>query len=77
MKFINLSSLALVIFGALNWGAVSWFGQDAVSAVLGDDSLPARMVFLLIALAGLWQLFPFWFALRLGERRAEADCVPD
>lgn len=48
-------SLILVIIGALNWGSVGLFQFDLVSwAFGGQDSLISRIVYTLVALAGLW-----------------------
>lgn len=45
----------LVIIGALNWGGVGLFRFDLVSWVFGgQDALWARLVYGLVALAGLW-----------------------
>lgn len=45
----------LVIIGALNWGGVGLFRFDFVSWVFGgQDALWARLVYGLVALAGLW-----------------------
>ncbi len=45
----------LVIIGALNWGAVGLAQFDLVSWIFGgQDSLWARIVYTVVALAGLW-----------------------
>lgn len=35
MKFINISTLILVVVGGLNWGLVGLFGFDLVAAIFG------------------------------------------
>ncbi|MDR2504616.1 MAG: DUF378 domain-containing protein [Oscillospiraceae bacterium] len=48
-------SLLLVILGAINWGLVSVFQFDVVSYIFGGQSAVAsRIVYGLIALAGIW-----------------------
>jgi len=48
-------ALILVIVGALNWGSVGLFQFDLVSwAFGGQDALVSRIVYTLIALAGIW-----------------------
>jgi len=48
-------SLILVIIGALNWGSVGLFQFDLVSWLFGgQDALVSRIVYTLVALAGLW-----------------------
>ena len=48
-------SLLLVILGAINWGLVSVFRFDLVSYVFGGQgAVASRIVYGLIALAGLW-----------------------
>ena len=48
-------ALALVIVGALNWGGIGLFGFDTVAFLFGGQlSLLARIVYALVALAGLW-----------------------
>lgn len=59
MKFVNYCSnrLAyfLVIIGALNWLSIGVLQFDVIAAVFGGPaSLFARIVYLLIGLAGLW-----------------------
>ncbi len=45
----------LVIIGALNWGAVGLAQFDLVSWICGgQDSLWARIIYTVVALAGLW-----------------------
>ena len=48
-------SLLLVIIGALNWGSVGLFRFDLVAWVFGSQTaLGSRIVYTVIALAGLW-----------------------
>ncbi len=47
--------LALVIIGALNWGLVGIFQFDVVAwAFGGTDAIVSRIIYTVIALAGIW-----------------------
>lgn len=48
-------SLILVVIGALNWGSIGLFQFDIVGWLFGgQDSIVSRIVFTLVALAGIW-----------------------
>lgn len=48
-------SLILVIVGALNWGSIGLFQFDIVGWICGgQDSIVARIIFTLVAIAGIW-----------------------
>lgn len=48
-------SLLLVIIGALNWGSIGLFQFDLVAWIFGgQDALFSRIIYTLVALAGLW-----------------------
>ena len=48
-------ALILVIVGALNWGGIGLFGFDTVAFLFGGQlALLSRIVYTLVALAGLW-----------------------
>ena len=47
---------ALVIIGALNWGAVGFFQVDIVAKILGDMTLASRVVYGLVGVSGLVKL---------------------
>ncbi len=52
---IDRISLILVIIGALNWGSIGLFQFDLVAwAFGGQDALVSRIVYTLVALAGVW-----------------------
>ena len=52
---MNKVSLLLVIIGALNWGSIGLFGFDIVSWLFGGaGALMSRIIFTLVALAGVW-----------------------
>lgn len=52
---IDKIALILVIIGALNWGGIGIFGFDTVAWLFGGtDALISRIVYTLVALAGLW-----------------------
>ena len=53
--FLDRIALLLVIVGAVNWGSVGLFQFDLVSWIFGgQDALVRRIVYTVIALAGLW-----------------------
>jgi len=63
-------ALALVIIGAVNWGLVGLFQFDLVAALFGEGSVPARIIYVLVGVAGLWCLsLLFRGARRAGEPR--------
>lgn len=52
---IDKIALLLVIVGALNWGAVGLFTFDAVAWISGGaTSILARIIYIAVALAGVW-----------------------
>ncbi len=62
-------SLILIIVGALNWGSVGLFRFDLVAWLCGGaDSVVARIIYTVIALAGIWCI-----SLLFRPREAEYD----
>lgn len=50
-------ALALVIIGALNWGAIGIFGVDVIGSLFGGQlSIVSRIIYTLVGLAGLWSI---------------------
>lgn len=72
MKAINLTTLCLIIIGGVNWLLVGLFGFDLVAAIFGGQlSVLSRLVYILVGLSALWQLYPFVRAMQRGEVHAE------
>lgn len=48
-------ALVLTIIGALNWGSIGLFRFDLVAWITGgQNSIVARIVYTVVALAGIW-----------------------
>ena len=60
MKPLDLLALVLVIVGALNWGLVGLFAFDLVATItgaeFGETNMLSTIIYVLVALAGLWTL---------------------
>lgn len=52
---IDRLALILVIIGALNWGSIGIFQFDAVAWAFGGQyTAVSRIIYTLVALAGIW-----------------------
>lgn len=61
---IDRIALILVIIGALVWGGVGLFGVDVVAMLFGGQaSIISRIIYSLVAIAGLWSI-SFFFKRR-------------
>ncbi len=50
-------ALILVVIGAINWGAIGLFQFDLVAWIFGgQDAIISRIIYTLVALAGIWCL---------------------
>ncbi len=54
MMIANKIALALSIVGSLNWGLVGLFGFDLVAFITGGFTVLARIIYILVAVAGIW-----------------------
>ena len=55
MMIMDRIALILVVIGALNWGSIGLFQFDLVAAIGGgSSSLLSRIIYTVVALAGLW-----------------------
>lgn len=53
--WLDRIALLLVIVGALNWGSIGLFQFDLVAWIGGGmDGLIARVIYTLVAIAGVW-----------------------
>lgn len=57
MKELDWVANIFVIFGALNWGLVGAFNLDLVKTILGTSPALVQLLYVLIGLAGLYQLY--------------------
>ncbi|MDB5370536.1 MAG: conserved rane protein [Roseomonas sp.] len=58
MRAINVITLILVIIGGINWGLVGLFQFDLVAAIFGPNTALSRIVYTLVGLSALWQIYP-------------------
>lgn len=56
MKLLNNIVLTLVIIGALNWLLVGVFNFNLVSAIFGDMTFLARLIYILVGISGIWSI---------------------
>ncbi|MFD1983902.1 DUF378 domain-containing protein [Mesorhizobium newzealandense] len=70
MRIMNLATLALIILGGLNFLSMGVTGYDVIGTALGGAML-ARLAYLVIGLAAIWQLMPGFQSLTVGEVDAE------
>ena len=69
MKQLDLIAAILVVIGAINWGLVGLVQVDLVSLVFGTTIL-TRLVFILVGLAGLYQIVQWSGLLTHGHHPA-------
>lgn len=63
-------ALILVIIGAVNWGSIGLFGFDLVGALFGGQlSVMSRIIFTIVAVAGLWSITFFFRDDMLGKAK--------
>ena len=64
-------ALILTIIGALNWGAIGLFRFDAVAWLFGgQDALFSRLIYTVVALAGIWCISLLFRDHGVAEERA-------
>lgn len=57
MNGLDWLAAILVIIGGLNWGLVGLFDFDLVSAIFGDMSTLSRIIYVLVGLGALWNIY--------------------
>jgi uncharacterized membrane protein YuzA (DUF378 family) len=60
MKGLDIISLILVIIGAIVWGLIGLFNWNLITAIFGDGTVITRIIYIIVGLAGLWQLMPLF-----------------
>ncbi|MDA1335101.1 MAG: DUF378 domain-containing protein [bacterium] len=53
MKVLHIIAFILLVVGGLNWLLVGALGLDLVAKVLGDGSMLARAVYVLVGIAAV------------------------
>ena len=71
-KGIDIIAAVLLVIGGLNWGLVGLFGFNLVEFIFGFMSPASRIVYALVGLAALYEVF-MWRAI---QRRWGCDIWP-
>lgn len=59
MKGLNLTTLAFLVIGGLNWGLVGFTQVDAIAwAFGGTQAALSRIVYILIGFSAVYQMLP-------------------
>lgn len=54
MSWLDWVAFILVIIGALNWGLVGFFNWNLVTAIFGDMTTTAQIIYDLVGIAALY-----------------------
>ena len=54
---IDWIALILLVIGGLNWGLVGIWNWNLVDAIFGVGSIIAKIVYVLVGVAGLWGIY--------------------
>lgn len=55
-KWIDYTTLTLIIIGAINWGLIGFFNFNLVAVLFGQFTWLTRVVYALVGLSGLYQI---------------------
>jgi uncharacterized membrane protein YuzA (DUF378 family) len=72
MKKLDITATALLVIGGLNWGVLALTGTDLVGGLFGWLSPLSRVVYLLVALAGVYEVVQ-WKAIQRRSQPAFAE----
>ena len=64
---LDIVALILSIIGCANWGLVGLLDFDLVAWIFGAGSVVSRIIYTVIAIAGLWCISFFFRRSRLGN----------
>lgn len=56
MSIIQKIALVITIIGAINWGLIGIFDFNLVTAIFKDGSVMTRIVYILVFVAGLFNV---------------------
>ena len=57
MQTLQKSCLVLTIIGAIVWGLIGVFNFNLVATIFGDGSLLSRIIYTLVGIAGLINIY--------------------
>jgi len=57
MEILQKVALVLTIVGAIVWGLIGLFDFNLVATIFGDGSLLERIIYILVGVAGLFNIF--------------------
>lgn len=63
MKILDVIAAILLVIGGLNWGLVGVADFNLVTYIVGDMAVLARIIFVIVGLAALYQIFQ-WKAIQ-------------
>lgn len=67
-SLLDKVSLILVVIGALDWGLVGLFNFDIISALFGSAMVIARIIYILVGVAGIDMLL---LIIRIKQQKLE------
>lgn len=76
-KVIDVIAYVLVFIGALNWGLIGFFGFNLVSTLFGEMTVLSRLVYALVGLAAIYNIFALPGMLRRWRAPAAAAAVTE
>lgn len=56
ISVVEWITLVLIVIGAINWGLIGLFNYNIVETIFQTGSLITRTIYLLIGLAGVYEL---------------------
>ena len=55
MKSLDILAAVLLVVGGLNWGLIGVLNFDLVATLLGDGTVLAKAVYVLVGIAAIYQ----------------------
>ena len=55
-KWIDYTTLTIIIIGAINWGLIGFFNFNLVSVLFGQATWITRVIYAVVGLCALYQI---------------------
>ena len=69
MRTLDIIVAILMIIGGLNWGFVGFFNFNVIASIFGEASAVTRLIYALVGLGALYELFELTFGLKSTQHR--------